>query len=90
MRRRLAQRLARNGPAEAPVVRCGIEIRGIVGPGFAACLGPFDVETSGDTSVLRGLVGGHTQLQRVLRRLDDLGIEVVSVRVEPASVAAGA
>jgi hypothetical protein len=67
----------------------GIEIRGLFSARFGAALGDVDVETLRETSVLRGAVTSETQLRRLLTRLEDCGIEVLSVTVDAQSSAAG-
>jgi RimJ/RimL family protein N-acetyltransferase len=48
-----------------------------------------DVELSvvGDTTVLRGAGTGQAALHALLRRIQDLGLEVVEVRLEPGEPA---
>ena len=72
------------------MVRCGIQIRGVFSRRSAAALGAFDVEESGGTSTLRSSLPSEDQLRQVLGRLDDLGIEVVSVTLDRRQSVAGA
>jgi hypothetical protein len=60
----------------------GIEIRGLFSARFGSALGDVDVEALHETSVLRGAVTSKTQLRRLLARLEDCGIEVLSVTVD--------
>ncbi|MEV8273459.1 hypothetical protein [Microbacterium sp. NPDC077184] len=63
-----------------------IVVRGTLGPALAGALDGFTVEDRGDgTTSVRGAVVDQAALLGLLRMLDDLRVEVVSVNRVPAA-----
>jgi hypothetical protein len=64
-----------------------ITVRGIAGPWVRAAFDDVELSVVGDTTVLRGAGTGQAALHALLRRIQDLGLEVVEVRLEPGEPA---
>jgi hypothetical protein len=64
-----------------------ITVRGIAGPSVRAALGGVELSVVGDTTVLRGAGTGQAVLYGLLRRIQDLGLEIVEVHLEPPELA---
>jgi hypothetical protein len=64
-----------------------ITIRGIAGPSVRAALGGVELSVVGDTTVLRGAGTGQAALHALLHRIQDLGLEIVEVHLEPPELA---
>ncbi len=67
-----------------------ITVRGVAGPWVRAFFDDTEVSVVGDTTVLRRAGTDQAALHGLLRRIDDLGIEVLDVHRESAAPAGGA
>lgn len=66
------------------MVHCTFVIAGVLDPvRFGDAFEGLTVTPAGGTTVLRGDLIDHAQVQGVLRRLYDLGIEVLSFTTTP-------
>jgi len=61
-----------------------ITVRGIAGPGVRAFFDDTEVSVAGDTTVLRRPEADQAALYGLLRRIQDLGLELIDVHREPA------
>jgi hypothetical protein len=64
-----------------------ITVRGAAGPWVRAAFDDVQVSVVGDTTVLRRAGTDQAALHGLLRRIQDLGLEVVEVHLEPAEPA---
>jgi len=62
-----------------------ITVRGVAGPWVRAALDDVAVSAAGDTTVLRRAGTGQAALHGLLRRIQDLGLDVHLESAEPAS-----
>jgi hypothetical protein len=60
-----------------------ITLRGAAGPSVRAAFGDVQVSVAGDTTVLRRAGTDQAALHGLLRRIEDLGLEVIDVHREP-------
>ena len=61
-----------------------ITVRGVAGPWVRAAFDDVELSVVGDTTVLRSAGIDQAALHGLLRRIQDLGLEVVEVHLEPA------
>jgi len=66
-----------------------ITVRGVAGSGVRAFFDDTEVSVAGDTTVLRRTEADQAALHGLLRRIQDLGLELLDVRREPAESAGG-
>jgi hypothetical protein len=66
-----------------------ITVRGVAGPWVRAAFDDVAVSAAGDTTVLRGEGADQATLHGLLRRIGDLGLELLDVHLEPAEPAQG-
>jgi hypothetical protein len=66
-----------------------ITVRGVAGPWVRAASCDVAVSAVGDTTVLRRAGTGQAALHGLLRRVQDLGLDVLGVHLEPAEPASG-
>jgi len=66
-----------------------ITVRGVAGPWVRAALDDVAVSPAGDTTVLRRAGTGQAAPHGLLRRIRDLGLDVLDVHPEPAEPASG-
>jgi hypothetical protein len=66
-----------------------ITVRGVAGPWVRAALDDVVLSTAGDTTVLRRAGTDQAALHGLLRRIWDLGLDVLDVHLEPAEPARG-
>ena len=66
-----------------------ITVRGVAGSGVRAFFDDTEVSVAGDTTVLRRTEADQAALHGLLRRIQDLGLELLDVRREPAEPAGG-
>jgi len=64
-----------------------IIVRGVVGPWVRAALDDVAVSAAGDTTVLRRAGTDQAALHGLLRKIQDLGLDVLDVHLEPAQPA---
>jgi len=64
-----------------------ITVRGAVGPAVRAAFVDVQVSVAGDTTMLRRAGTDQAALHGLLRRIEDLGLEVIDVHREPAEPA---
>ena len=64
-----------------------ITVRGVAGPRVRAALGDVAVTAVGDTTVLRRAAADQPALYGLLQRIQDLGLELLDVHLEPAEPA---
>jgi hypothetical protein len=64
-----------------------ITVRGVAGPWVRTAFDDVQVSVVGDTTVLRGAGTDQAALHGLLRRIQDLGLVVVDVHLEPAEPA---
>jgi hypothetical protein len=64
-----------------------ITIRGVAGPWVRGFFEDTEVSVVGDTTVLRRAGADQAALHGLLRRIQDLGLELLDVRREPAEPA---
>jgi len=62
-----------------------ITVRGAAGPWVRAALDDVQVSVVGDTTVLRRAGADQAALYGLLNRIQDLGLEVIDVHLEPAA-----
>ena len=67
-----------------------ITVRGAAGPWVRAASCDVAVSAAGDTTVLRRAGTGQAALHGLLRRIQDLGLEVIDLHLESAAPAGGA
>ena len=66
-----------------------ITVRGVAGPWVRAFFDDTEVSVMGDTTVLRRAGTDQAALHGLLRRIQDLGLELLDIRREPAEPAGG-
>jgi hypothetical protein len=64
-----------------------ITVRGVAGPWVRGVFDDTEVSVVGDTTVLRCAGADQAALHGLLRRIQDLGLELLDVRREPAGPA---
>ena len=64
-----------------------ITVRGVAGPWVRGAFDDTDVSVVGDTTVLRRAGADQAALYGLLRRIEDLGLELLDVRRESAEPA---
>jgi hypothetical protein len=64
-----------------------ITVRGVAGRWVRAAFDDVELSVVGDTTVLRGAGTGQAALYALLRRIQELGLEVVEVHLEPPELA---
>ena len=64
-----------------------ITVRGAAGPAVRAAFDDVEVSVVGDTTVLRRAGTDQAALHGLLHRIQDLGLEVLDVHLEPAEPA---
>ena len=64
-----------------------ITVRGIAGPWVRGAFDDTEVSVAGDTTVLRCAGADQAALHGLLRRIGDLGLELLDVHQEPAGPA---
>jgi hypothetical protein len=64
-----------------------ITVRGVAGPSVRAAFDDVELSAAGDTTVLRAAGADQAALHGLLRRIQDLGLEVIDVHLEPAEPA---
>src|SRR4051812_38110623 len=79
----LTQRLASGGPMQATVYR--ICIRGCLTERIGSALEGMRLETGEDETVFTGEIRDQAQLYGLIDRVQDLGLELVSVQPELAT-----
>jgi len=67
-----------------------ITVRGVAGPWVRAFFDDTEVSVMGDTTVLRRAGTDQAALHGLLRRIQDLGLEVIDLHLESAAPAGGA
>ena len=67
-----------------------ITVRGVAGPWVRAFFEDTEVSVMGDTTVLRRAGTDQAALHGLLRRIQDLGLEVIDLHLESAAPAGGA
>ena len=60
-----------------------ITVRGVAGPWVRAVFGDVAMSSAGDTTVLRRAGADQAALHGLLRRIQDLGLELLDVHLEP-------
>ncbi len=66
-----------------------ITVRGVAGPWVRGVFDDTEVSVAGDTTVLRRAGADQATLHGLLRRIQDLGLELLDVRRESAGPAGG-
>ena len=66
-----------------------ITVRGVAGPSVRAAFDDVAVSAAGDTTVLRAAGADQAALHGLLRRIQDLGLEVIQLHLEPAEPGSG-
>ena len=61
-----------------------ITVRGVAGPSVRAAFDDVELSVLGDTTVLRRAGTDQAALHGLLHRIEDLGLEVIDVHLEPA------
>ena len=61
-----------------------ITVRGVAGPWVRAAFDDVAMSSAGDTTVLRRAGADQAALHGLLRRIQDLGLELLDVHLEPA------
>ena len=64
-----------------------ITVRGVTGPAVRAAFDDVAVSVAGDTTALRSAGADQAALHGLLRRIQDLGLDVVEVHLESAEPA---
>jgi hypothetical protein len=64
-----------------------VTVRGAAGPSVRAVFDDVELSVVGDTTVLRRTGTDQAALHGLLHRIEDLGLEVVDVHLEPAEPA---
>jgi len=60
-----------------------ITVRGVAGPWVRAAFDDVAMSSAGDTTVLRRAGADQAALYGLLRRIQDLGLELLDVHLEP-------
>jgi hypothetical protein len=66
-----------------------ITVRGVAGPSVRAVFDDAEVSVVGDTTVMRRAGTDQAALHGLLHRIENLGLEVIEVHLEPAEPASG-
>jgi hypothetical protein len=61
-----------------------ITVRGVAGPWVRAAFDDTEMNTVGDTTVLRRAGADQAALHGLLHRIEDLGLDVIEFHLEPA------
>jgi len=61
-----------------------ITVRGLAGPWVRAAFDDVEISTADDTTLLRSTGTDQAALYGLLRRIQDLGLELLDVHLEPA------
>ena len=61
-----------------------ITVRGVAGPWVRAAFGDVALSSAGDTTILRRAGADQAALHGLLRRIQDLGLELLDVHLESA------
>jgi hypothetical protein len=64
-----------------------ITVRGVAGPWVRGVFDDTEVSVAGDTTVLRCAGADQAALHGLLRRIQDLGLELLDIHQEPAGPA---
>ena len=64
-----------------------ITVRGVAGPAVRAAFHDVEISVAGDTTVLRRAGTDQAALHGLLNRIQDLGLVVIDVHLEPAEPA---
>jgi hypothetical protein len=64
-----------------------ITVRGVAGPSVRAAFDDVQVSVVGDTTVMRRAGTDQAALHGLLHRIENLGLEVIEVHLEPAEPA---
>ena len=64
-----------------------ITVRGVAGPWVRAAFDDVAMSSAGDTTILRRAGADQAALHGLLRRIQDLGLELLDVHREPAEPA---
>jgi hypothetical protein len=64
-----------------------ITFRGVAGPWVRAAFDDTEMSTVGDTTVMRRAGADQAALHGLLHRIENLGLEVIEVHLEPAEPA---
>ena len=64
-----------------------ITVRGVAGPAVRAAFDDVAVSVADDTTVLRSAEADQAALHGLFHRIQDLGLDVVEVHLEPAEPA---
>ena len=64
-----------------------ITIRGVAGPSVRAAFDDVAMSSAGDTTILRHAGADQAALHGLMRRIQDLGLELLDVHREPAEPA---
>ncbi len=64
-----------------------ITVRGVAGPSVRAAFHDVEISVAGDTTVLRRAGTDQAALHGLLNRIQDLGLVVIDVHLEPAESA---
>jgi hypothetical protein len=64
-----------------------ITVRGVAGPSVRAALHDVEISVAGDTTVLRRAGADQAALHGLLNRIQDLGLEIIDLHLEPAEPA---
>ena len=66
-----------------------ITVRGAASPSLRAAFDGVAVSAAGDTTVLRRAGTDQAALHGILQRIQDLGLEILDVHLEPAEPTSG-
>ena len=64
-----------------------ITVRGVAGPSVRAALHDVELSVASDTTVLRRAGTDQAALRGLLHRIQDLGLEVIEIHLDPAEPA---
>ena len=64
-----------------------ITVRGVAGPSVRAAFHDVELSVVSDTTVLRRAGTDQAALHSLLHRIQDLGLEVIKIHLEPADPA---
>jgi len=70
-------------PGEVTGGTYAITVRGVAGPSVRAAFDDVEVSVAGDTTVLRRAGTDQAALHGLLNRIQDLGLVVIDVHLEP-------
>ena len=74
-------------PREATGSTYVVTVRGAAGPSVRAILDDVQVSVVGDTTVMRPAETDQAALHGLLHRIENLGLEVIDVHLEPVDPA---